>query len=69
MKSMKEERKKKILEFLKKNKVAGIMQISRAIGVNRNLVKIYLLELIVEGKVKKYDIGKKGAVYMCVEET
>ncbi len=50
--------KKKILDFIKKKKVVTSSEVAKYLKISWNTAEKYLLELIIEGKVKK--IKKEG---------
>lgn len=50
--------KKRILGFIKKNKVATSSEIAKLLKVSWNTAEKYLLELVIEGEIEK--IKKEG---------
>jgi len=49
---------KKILEFLKKQRVITSSELAKFLGISWNTAEKYLLELIIDGKIEK--IKKEG---------
>ncbi len=52
------EREKKILEFIKKERVITSSELAEELGVSWNTAEKYLMELIISGKVER--IKKTG---------
>lgn len=57
--------KKKILEFLKKERVITSSELAKYIGVSWNTAEKYLLELVIEGYIEKI---KKEGVNLWIEK-
>lgn len=55
---MKIQRKKRILEFIKKKKIITSSEMAEFLKISWNTAEKYLLELIIEGKIIK--IKKQG---------
>lgn len=56
---------KKILEFIKKERVITSSELAKYIGVSWNTAEKYLLELVIEGNIEKI---KKEGVNLWIEK-